>query len=106
MIKNNAKVAAQIAVALEASGNLQSDSTGGTELNVVKDHKSCDGAGQGVPVVIGGSIMDIHYRVLEGNLEVSFKSFGLDFCTRRNFKRTDLKSFRNWLEAWGERSRD
>jgi hypothetical protein len=59
LIKNNAMVAAQIAVALE---RIETECEAGVEkLNV----DEC------APVVIGGSILDVHYRVLDDNLEVS-----------------------------------
>lgn len=64
LIKNNAKVAAQIAVALEA---LKSDCVGGDKLHVVEGLNEA----APIPVVIGGSILDVHYRVLDGDLEVS-----------------------------------
>lgn len=75
LIKNNARVAAQIAVAL---GQVQSDCGGGGKLHVVKGDEassSDDGIRKEAPVVIGGSILDVHYRVLEDNLEVSSKDF-------------------------------
>lgn len=65
LIKNNAKVAAQIAVAL---GQRQLDCGGGEELRDV-------GGRDGAPVVIGGSILDVHYRVLDDDLEVSRFAF-------------------------------
>lgn len=61
LIKNNARVGAQIAVALR---DLQTDKSEGIE----KQHND---KSQGKPVVIGGSILDVHYRVLNDNLEVS-----------------------------------
>lgn len=68
LIKNNAKVAAQIAVEL---ARLQSPSVGGGE----SVHVYADGGGSknGRPLVIGGSILDVHYHVLDDNLEVSCK---------------------------------
>lgn len=62
LIKNNAKIAAQIAVALEA---LNSDCEEREKSHVV------EGSSEAAPVVIGGSILDVHYRVLDDNLEVS-----------------------------------
>lgn len=67
LIKNNAKVAAQIAVAL---GQLQTDGGGGEKMHVVKGDES-ERSREAAPVVIGGSILDVYYRVLEGDLEVS-----------------------------------
>lgn len=63
LIKNNAKVAAQIAVALRDLQSSNKSEDGETQHDVIKDSIK--------PVVIGGSILDAHYRVLEGNLEVS-----------------------------------
>ena len=62
LIKNNAMVAAQIAVALET---LNTDCNDGEILHADK------GFNEATPVVIGGSILDVHYRVLDDNLEVS-----------------------------------
>lgn len=62
LIKNNAKVAAQIAVAL---CKLQLDrNVDGEKLH------AANSSGSDIPVVIGGSILDVHYRVLDDNLEV------------------------------------
>lgn len=61
LIKNNAWVAAQIAVALIEIDN--DTGTGRADRNEM--------ASTAAPVVIGGSILDVHYRVLEDNLEVS-----------------------------------
>jgi menaquinone-dependent protoporphyrinogen IX oxidase len=60
LIKNNAKIAAKIAVALA----LHSYDVDGEKLHVVKRDEAA-------PIVIGGSILDVHYRVLDDNLEVS-----------------------------------
>lgn len=69
LIKNNAKVAAQIAVELEKQ---RSDYEGGAKMQVVKgDESSRASTAKPVPVVVGGSILDVHYQVLEGKLEVS-----------------------------------
>jgi hypothetical protein len=57
LIKNNARVAAQIAVALE---RVETECESGGELHAAD-----------IPVVIGGSILDTTYRVLDENLEVS-----------------------------------
>lgn len=77
LIKNNARVAAQIAVAL---AKLQSDGEGVGRLHAVKSND--DGLKDAVPVVIGGSILDVHYRVLEDNLKVSSNNF---LKTKREF---------------------
>jgi hypothetical protein len=61
LIKNNAKVAAQISVELE---KLQLDSGDVTSYQNGNQVNS-------TPVVIGGSILDVHYQVLDENLEVS-----------------------------------
>lgn len=71
LIKNNAMVAAQIAVELEKQ---RSDCGGGEELHVVKgtEGSRVDTAKPTPVVVVGGSILDVHYRVLaEEKLEVS-----------------------------------
>lgn len=65
LIKNNAKVAAQIAVAL---GQLQLDCGGVEKLHGAGEDEAVN---NGAPVVIGGSILDVHYRVLDDGLEVS-----------------------------------
>lgn len=70
LIKNNAKVAAQIAVAL---ANLQSEMKGGEGLHKVESNDN--DIKLAAPVVIGGSILDVHYRVLDDNLKVSAKNF-------------------------------
>lgn len=62
LIKNNARVAAQIAVALE---RVETECGGGGKLHAAA------AAAVDIPVVIGGSILDVHYRVLDDNLEVS-----------------------------------
>lgn len=64
LIRNNAKVAAQIAVALES---LNTDCGNGEKLHAVEGLK----LNKPAPVVIGGSILDVHYQVLDDNLEVS-----------------------------------
>ena len=72
LIKNNARVAAQIAVELEKQRN----GGDGKELHVASGHNAIGGnETKPTPVVVGGSIVDVHYRVLEENLEVSFKFF-------------------------------
>lgn len=66
LIKNNAMVAAQIAVELE---KLQSG-RGSTNVPGVETRQAT--SSDGAPVVIGGSILDVHYRVTDdANLEVS-----------------------------------
>lgn len=63
LIQNNAKVAAQIAMALS-----------NIERNVKKDgssEKKKTTTSVAAPVVIGGSIMDVHYSVLDDHLKVS-----------------------------------
>lgn len=72
LIKNNARVAAQIAVELEKQ---RSNCGGGEKLHVAKGNEASrvDKAKPAAPVVVGGSILDVHYRVLEEEkLEVSF----------------------------------
>ena len=59
LIQNNAKVAAQISMAL-------SD----IERRIIKE-KIKTTTSAAAPVVIGGSIMDVHYSVLDDNLKVS-----------------------------------
>lgn len=61
LIKNNAKVGAQIAVALR---DLKADKSEGGGKQQLSDKSH-------IPIVIGGSILDVHYRVLDDNLEVS-----------------------------------
>jgi hypothetical protein len=60
LIKNNAKVAGQIAVAMESI----SDESG--LENTAKEYSE-----NAVPLVIGGSILDVHYRVHDNDLKVS-----------------------------------
>lgn len=70
LIKNNARVAAQIAVEL---AKLQSPSVVGGESM----HVSTGAAGEsttGRPLVIGGSVLDVHYHVRDDNLEVSWQN--------------------------------
>ncbi|CRK98919.1 CLUMA_CG012023, isoform A, partial [Clunio marinus] len=63
LIKNNAKVAAQIAVALgEKPTAFDSD--------VDSNFPRINNLDNLIPVIVGGSIMDIHYRVLTENLQV------------------------------------
>lgn len=71
LIKNNAKVAAQIAVELEKQ---RLDCGDGEKLHAVVSGNKASRveATKPVPVVVGGSILDVHYRVLEKHLEVSF----------------------------------
>lgn len=66
LIKENARVAARIAVELE---KLQS----GSETAEGKSLKSTESSSSGTPIaIIGGSILDVHYRVNEETtLEVS-----------------------------------
>jgi hypothetical protein len=64
LIKNNAKVAAQIAVELsKLQRDIPKSPTNENEGKVEKVKNK--------PTVIGGSILDIHYRVEEDSLEVS-----------------------------------
>lgn len=67
LIKNNARVAAQIAVAL---ANLQSD-----VQSERADDSNDDALKPAIPVVIGGSILDVHHRVLDDDLNVSSNNF-------------------------------
>lgn len=67
LIKNNAKVAAQIAVEL-AKLQENNDAAPSSHLN----------SSAITPLVIGGSILDIHYRVQEDSLEVSFFNYFLE----------------------------
>jgi hypothetical protein len=74
LIKENARVAARIAVELE---KLQSSDNGGGDGGKRKvARKSLKSAeSSSAPLVIGGSIMDVHYRVNEEEtLEVSESS--------------------------------
>lgn len=65
LIKNNAKVAAQIAVELS---KLQRDIPKSPTTN---ENEGETERAKNKPTVIGGSILDIHYRVEEDSLEVS-----------------------------------
>jgi hypothetical protein len=66
LIKNNARVAADIAVALES---IDDD----IELKFENETRTCSNAE--VPLVIGGSILDVHYRAYDKDLKVSSKHF-------------------------------
>lgn len=66
LIQNNAKVAAQISMELSK-----------IERKVIKDgssEKVTTTTSVAAPVVIGGSIMDVHYSVLDDDLKVSQKT--------------------------------
>lgn len=78
LIKNNAKVAAQIAVSL---ANLQSDVRDGKALHAIKEQNDDCRKKHAAPVVIGGSILDVHYRVLDEDLKVSSNNFSLERST-------------------------
>lgn len=69
LIKNNAEVAAKIAVELNGSapgaGNKKTVTTKPLNETNVDSAKPSD------PVVIGGSIVDLSYSVQEENLQVS-----------------------------------
>jgi hypothetical protein len=65
LIKNNARVAADIAVALESIDDI--------ELGLENETRTCSNAE--IPLVIGGSNMDVHYRAYEKDLKVSSSFF-------------------------------
>ncbi|CAO1412627.1 unnamed protein product [Diamesa serratosioi] len=66
LIQNNAKVAAQISMALsDIERSLKKDGSS-EKLNTTTSVAA--------PVVIGGSIMDVHYSVLDDHLKVSHKN--------------------------------
>lgn len=68
LIKNNAKVAAQIAVELaKIQKNEGDDKSIFTSFSTAQSKSLPSPA----PLVIGGSILDIHYHVEENALEVS-----------------------------------
>lgn len=69
LIKNNAKVAAQIAVEL---AKLQENNNDGDTAPTPSKASTI------TPLVIGGSILDIHYRVQEDSLEVSIFNYFLE----------------------------
>lgn len=97
LIKNNAKVAAQIAVEL---AKLQSPSVGGG--NSV--HVSAGGGESttnGRPLVIGGSILDVHYHVRDDNLEVSCKTLISDEARAENFHSKPLVASRRVVGGVG-----
>lgn len=82
LIKNNARVASDIAVALESIAI--DDCEGGGELKSSCTSAERDVAAMGIknetssnissiPLVIGGSILDVHYRVHDKDLKVSSK---------------------------------
>lgn len=83
LIKNNAKVAAQIAVEL---AKIQKNDYGDDKsiFTSFPASQSKSLASSKTPLVIGGSILDIHYHVEEKNLEVSKPFFFLliNFFTR------------------------
>lgn len=66
LIKNNAKVAAQIAV--ELAKLQENNDAAPLPLN----------SSAIAPLVVGGSILDIHYRVQEESLEVSLFNYFLE----------------------------
>lgn len=93
LIKNNAKVAAQIAVEL---AKLQSPS--GEPMHV------SGGGGEsttGRPLVIGGSILDVHYHVRDDNLEVSCKTLISDEARAENFHSKPLEASRRVVGGVG-----
>jgi hypothetical protein len=67
LIKENARVAAQIAVELEKLQNNGDDSQ--EEMKITRNKGKP--ATKNTPLVVGGSILDIHYHVNEENLKVS-----------------------------------
>lgn len=67
LIQNNAKVAAQISMALS---NIERS----VKKNGSSEEKKTT-TSIAAPVVIGGSIMDVHYSVLDDHLKVSHKNF-------------------------------
>lgn len=67
LIKENARVAAQIAVELE---KLQYNGEDRQEEMKITRNKAKP-ASSSTPLVVGGSILDIHYHVNEENLKVS-----------------------------------
>lgn len=73
LIKENARVAAQISVELEKLQN-NSEATK-DEITFVKSNlngtTSSASSSSSSPLVIGGSILDVHYHVNEETLEVS-----------------------------------
>lgn len=85
LIKNNAKVAAQIAVALSSMSNDCNDSGAADGGNAETTRCASDGKIENkakpvvgkcnkiaaTPLVIGGSILDVHYRVRDNELKVS-----------------------------------
>lgn len=64
LIKNNAKVAAQFAVEL---AKIQKNN--GDDKSILTSFPASQS--RATPLVIGGSILDVHYRVEENALEVS-----------------------------------
>lgn len=75
LIQNNAKVAAQISMALsDIERSVKKD---GNSVKI-KTTKSI-----AAPVVIGGSILDVHYSVVDDHLKVSQKTlFQIIFLQR------------------------
>lgn len=94
LIKNNARVAAQIAVEL---AKLQAPSVGGGESM----HVSGGGSTTGRPLVIGGSILDVHYHVRDDNLEVSCKTLISDEARAENFHSKPLVASRRVVGGVG-----
>jgi hypothetical protein len=68
LIKNNAKIAAQVAVELS---KLQRD----IPKSTTNENEDKAERVKNKPIVIGGSILDIHFCVQEDSLEVSEKHF-------------------------------
>lgn len=87
LIKNNAKVAAQIAVALSSIFNDCNDAGAADGGNAETTRRDSDGKIENkakpvvgncnkvatTPLVIGGSILDVHYRVRDNELKVSLQ---------------------------------
>ncbi|KAJ6636334.1 Pseudouridine-5'-phosphate glycosidase [Pseudolycoriella hygida] len=69
LIKNNAKIAAQISVKL-AQLRTQGTDQYGTNCNDVEDYFLRDSSNK-TPVVIGASIIDLYYTIADDNLKVS-----------------------------------
>lgn len=76
LIKNNAKVAAQIAVALDTISSDDESHRDFTLKTESKPEQELFGKSNKVaatPLVIGGSILDVHYRVKNEDLMVSLE---------------------------------
>lgn len=69
LIKENARVAAQIAVELEKLQSNCEDRRG--EMKITSRNTNNIIPKRPSPLVVGGSILDIHYHVNEENLKVS-----------------------------------